>query len=74
MTPAAELATTGPDVSALEALEIIARRNLAQLPVVQGENLLGLLRREDILKWLSLHSAMGNAVGDRDQDSLLRDE
>lgn len=62
MTPVTELATIGPNVAALEALEIIARRNLAQLPVVQGNDLLGLLRREDILKWLSLHTAMGNVV------------
>lgn len=71
MTPATELATVGPDVSALRALEIITRRDLAQLPVVEGESLLGLLRREDILKWLSLHTAMGKAVGGRSHDSLL---
>ncbi|MDE2051059.1 MAG: site-2 protease family protein [Gammaproteobacteria bacterium] len=58
MTPITGLATIAPDTSALEALEIIARRDLAQLPVVQGESLLGLLRREDILKWLSLHTAI----------------
>lgn len=62
MTPAAELATMGPDVSALEALEIIARRNVAQIPVVQGEKLLGLLRREDILKWMSLHTTTGDTA------------
>ena len=65
MTPAGELATIGPNVSALEALEIIAHRELGQLPVVQGGGLLGLLRREDILKWLSFHTAMSNVAGGR---------
>lgn len=74
MTPATELATIGPDMSALEAMEIIARRDLAQLPVVQGADLLGLLRREDILKWLSLHTAMGNGAAGPGHDSLLRSE
>ena len=71
MTPATRLATVAPDVSALQALEVIAHRDLAQLPVVQGENLVGLLRREDILKWLSLQTAMGKAAGGRGHDPLL---
>lgn len=57
MTPAAALTTIAADTSAFEALEILGRGDLAQLPVVEGERLLGLLRREDILKWLSLHAA-----------------
>lgn len=65
MTAATELATIGPDASALEALEIITRRDLAQLPIVQRGDLLGLLRREDILKWLSLHTAMSDVAGGR---------
>ena len=72
MTPATDLATIGSDASALQALEVIARRGLAQLPVVEGERLLGLLRREDILKWLSLHTAMGNVAGGRGHSPLLR--
>lgn len=56
MTPAARLATVGPDEPALEALAILGRRDLGQLPVVQGNKLLGLVRREDILKWLSMHA------------------
>jgi Zn-dependent protease/CBS domain-containing protein len=62
MTPAAQLVTIDPNGSALTALEILTRRDLAQLPVVQGQDLLGLLRREDILKWLSLHPPIGNLV------------
>lgn len=65
MTAATELATIGPDASAIDALQIITRRDLAQLPVVERGELLGLLRREDILKWLSLHTTMGNLESGR---------
>jgi CBS domain-containing protein len=42
---------------AAEALGILAQRNVNQLPVLDGERLVGLLRREDVLKWLSLQEA-----------------
>jgi CBS domain-containing protein len=38
-------------------LLLLAQRDVNQLPVLDGERLVGLLRREDILKWLSLHEA-----------------
>lgn len=38
--------------------------------LVKGESLLGLLCREDILEWLSLHTAMGKAAGARGHDPL----
>jgi Zn-dependent protease/CBS domain-containing protein len=56
MTPAAKLAVISPDQDALEALAIISQLDLNQLPVVRDGEFLGLLRREDILKWLSLHA------------------
>lgn len=65
MTPARDLATIGPDVPSLDALETIARRDLAQLPVVQGARLLGLLRREDIQLWLLLHTTVSDAATGR---------
>lgn len=33
------------------------RRGVNQLPVLERGQLVGLLRREDILKWLALHDA-----------------
>ncbi len=57
MTPAAKLAVVSPEEDALQALEMISRLDLNQLPVVRDSEFLGLLVREDILKWLSLHPA-----------------
>lgn len=55
MTETSRLVTVKPDADAAEALELISRRDLNQLPVLQDGKLVGLLRREDVLKWLALH-------------------
>lgn len=54
MTPVAELACASPGQDAFEALAVLGQHNVNQLPVLEGDALVGLLRREDILKWLSL--------------------
>ncbi|HYE34108.1 site-2 protease family protein [Methylocaldum sp.] len=56
MTPAQELVSLSPKQDAVEALMLLGRRDVNQLPIVQNGELLGLVRREDILKWLSLHA------------------
>jgi Zn-dependent protease len=57
MTPASELACVSADQDAAEALAVLAQRNVNQLPVLDAGKLVGLLRREDVLKWLSLYEA-----------------
>ena len=57
MTPVSSLTMVAPDRSAAEALDILGQRDLNQLPVISGDVLQGLLRREDIVKWLALHGA-----------------
>jgi CBS domain-containing protein len=56
MTPAEDLATMTPDDSAATALEQLAGRDVRQLPVLQDSELIGLVRRRDIVKWLRLQS------------------
>ncbi|HSM12337.1 MAG TPA: site-2 protease family protein [Lysobacter sp.] len=63
MTPVGRLTMLAPGQSAAEALDILGQRDLNQLPVVSGEVLQGLLRREDIVKWLALHGAPDVAEG-----------
>lgn len=69
MTPASQLTTVGPDEPVLEALALLADREVGQLPVVRDGELVGLLRREEILKWLSLHSAPGASRPGRTHDT-----
>ncbi len=56
MTPREELELARPDDDAAEALSTITRRDIRQIPVVQDGNLLGIVRRRDIIRWLQIHS------------------
>lgn len=58
MTPRARLATLSPADRAADALNELARHAYNQLPVVEGQRLVGLLQREDILKWLALYGEL----------------
>jgi Zn-dependent protease/CBS domain-containing protein len=52
MTGSSALALTAPDEEATAAVEKLAARGVEQLPVVEGERLVGLLRRRDLARWL----------------------
>jgi Zn-dependent protease len=57
MTPLDEMATLSPEDEASGALQKLVQRDVRQLPVLKdGQNLAGLLRRRDIIKWLQLES------------------
>ena len=58
MTPADGLVTASPDEDAAEALNKLMGRDVRQLPVVRDGELVGLLRRRDIIKWLQLRSEL----------------
>ena len=55
MTPAAAIIAVTPRQGAMEAMALLAQHDLNQLPVVDNGTLLGLVRREDILRWLTVH-------------------
>jgi len=63
MVPFARLRSTGPDRSLLEALELMNEGGVNQLPVVEGTSIRGLVTREDLLRKLSLHLALGGEKG-----------
>jgi Zn-dependent protease/predicted transcriptional regulator len=63
MTPAERLVTVTPATDAMEALALLGRQGVNQLPVVENGRLVGLLRREDLVKWLTLHSQQPAAGG-----------
>jgi Zn-dependent protease/CBS domain-containing protein len=63
MTPAQDLAAVSPREDALDALELLGRRKVNQLPVVDNGRLLGMIRLEDILTWLSLRGGPGRERG-----------
>ncbi len=56
MVPVERLVTVTPQAAATEALAVLDRRDVSQLPVVDQGRLAGLLRREDVLRWLMLQA------------------
>lgn len=59
MMPAGEAVTVAPADESAHALRLISQRDVNQLPVIENGELKGLLRREDVLRWLSLYSDEG---------------
>lgn len=62
MTPAAEVVSVSPDEGADVALHKLGQRDVRQLPVLSGEELVGLLRRQDIVKWLKMQSDLNTGL------------
>jgi Zn-dependent protease len=62
MTPKQELAVVSPEEDSVQALQLLVERNVRQLPVLRNGALVGLLRRNDIVKWLRLHSQAAPAL------------
>jgi Zn-dependent protease/CBS domain-containing protein len=58
MIPFHKLATTGPAVSLWSALEEMGREGVDQLPVVEGNGIVGMLSREDVLHYLGVLRAL----------------
>jgi Zn-dependent protease/CBS domain-containing protein len=59
MTPAAKLTTVTPGESLLVALDKMDTAEVAQLPVVEGESLAGLIGREHVLRYVSARAELG---------------
>jgi CBS domain-containing protein len=58
MTPAEKLIVVSTDEDAGQALEKLSSNDVRQLPVLSNGELVGLLRRRDIIKWLQLHAEL----------------
>lgn len=55
MTPTEALVSIRPSASAYDAIHALNARALNQLPVVEDGIVKGMIRREDILRWLSIY-------------------
>lgn len=54
MTPADQLTTVRSDLDGWDAIRSLTQLDVNQLPVIDDGRLRGLLRREDVMRWLSL--------------------
>lgn len=63
MTPRERLVVATPDEEALSALRKFAERDVEQLPVLEGDELVGMLTRSAIARWLELHLGASPRLG-----------
>jgi Zn-dependent protease/CBS domain-containing protein len=59
MRPLSQMRTVPPDMPAVKALELMARENLNQLAVMSDGELQGIFSRGQILRFLQIHSGIG---------------
>jgi len=55
MIPADSVTRVSPEEDASHVMWLLNRHGINQVPVVDGDRIVGLVRREDIIKWLALH-------------------
>lgn len=56
MTPFDKLVTVSADDDGAIALDRLTQNDVRQLPVTNGQSLVGLLRRRDVMRWLQTHA------------------
>jgi Zn-dependent protease/CBS domain-containing protein len=59
MTSYGQCTLAGPDEDAAEAMTKLATCDVHELPVLENGGLVGVLRRQDVIQWLRLHSETG---------------
>ncbi len=60
MVPESDLDELSPREDAMDAFQKMASKEMRQMPVVQNGQLIGVLRRRDILRWLQVQSDAGS--------------
>jgi CBS domain-containing protein len=56
MTPEDQLVKVAESADASEAVTKLSQRDVRQIPVVRNGNLVGVLRRQDFVRWMQLQS------------------
>jgi len=63
MTPASRLHTVSPAESITNVLRLMALHDVNQLPVVQGRELVGMLNRGDVMRFIQVRQDLGAGDG-----------
>lgn len=58
MTPKAELEAVSPDADGSKVLQSLTARDIHQVPVIEGDKVVGIICRSDILKTIKLYSEL----------------
>lgn len=60
MTPWENLITTTPQTCLTDAMQVMDESNVAQLPVIQDDQLIGVLSRQQVFRYIRLRSQFSN--------------
>lgn len=60
MTPLNKIQTLKPNDDAFEVLQRMLSNNIGRLPVMEGDKVLGIVSRKDIMEFVSLHEEIEN--------------
>lgn len=63
MTPITQLHTVGPAENLTTVLQMMAMHDVNQLPVVYGRELLGMLNRADVIRFIQVRQDLGDRGG-----------
>jgi CBS domain-containing protein len=59
MTPFSNLKSVGPNEDLTTALKLLTEQNINQLPVVEGDNIVGMVARDKLLSFISVRGELG---------------
>jgi Zn-dependent protease len=62
MTPASALHVVSPDETLTDVLRLMARYDVNQLPVMRGHDLIGIVTRGDIMRYIHVREDLGEAA------------
>jgi CBS domain-containing protein len=60
MRPISQLHTVGPQTPAIQALQLMGREDMNQLPVISDGHLQGVITRGHLLRFLSTQAELGH--------------
>jgi Zn-dependent protease/CBS domain-containing protein len=69
MTPATRLHTIEPGQCLTDVLQLMVQHDVNQLPVVRGRELVGMLDRSDIMRYIQVRRELGEAEAERDLEA-----
>ena len=67
MTPSTRLHTVGPDENLTRVLQLMGQHDVNQLPVVVGRELVGMLGRADVMRFIQLRQDLGDVANAKPQ-------
>lgn len=74
MTPSNRLQTVAPGQCLTDVLRLMAEHDVNQLPVVRGRDLVGMLDRGDVMRFIQVRRELGEAASEDEEAKARREQ